>query len=264
MKTLSILFISIFFFLSAAANHISVNENKVVHIVCPKAVSYVQVGNGEKLIAETLSDYPNIVRVKASNVFKDTTSLSLVCDGKLYTFDVGYQKDCPLQYKLSSFKGQPILDIYGTSLPLDKILEGMKQLGQRKIRRSIEKVNAQQIQFSLTDIKVKHNLLFVEIHIKNNSNIIYITGVPTFLMRDKKPKKAANVQEYLIEPEHASHGELSIVPNDEATIVMVFKTFTIPKHKEVEVSLKEITNGYTGRDLKLNFSNKPIVRAKSL
>ena len=264
MKTLSIIFLSIFFFLSAAANQISVNENKVIHIVCPNPVSYVQVGNHEKLIAEALNDYPNIVRVKATVIFKDTTSLSLVCDDRLYTFDVGYQKDCPLQYKLNRFKGHPIYDIYGITLPLDKILEAMKQLELQKVRKRIEKVNAAQIRFSLTDIKVKHDLLFVKIHIRNNSNIIYQSGAPTFMMRDKKPKKAANVQEYLIEPEHTSHQELSILPKDETCIVMAFKTFTVPKHKIVEVSLKEMTKSYTGRDLKISFSNKTIVKAKRL
>ncbi len=263
MKKLSIIFISTFLLLSAAANQILVNENMVVHIVCPEAVSYIQVGSHEMLIAEVLKEYPNIVRLKAVDNFSDTGSLTLVCQDQIFSIEVSYQESCSLQYHLTDFIGHPVHYVHGASLPLDKVLDAIEQMKQQN-KGSLKKKNAQDIRFALNDIKVKHDLLFIRLNVRNNSNTIYRSSVPTFLMRDKKSKKAANVQEYLIEPLHVSQEEMFILPTDEMTFVMVFKSFTVPDHKEVEVSLQEITSGYTGRDLKLKFSNKSIIRAEAL
>lgn len=265
MKTLIVILFSIFLFLSAVANNqISVNEHTTVHMICPMAVGYIQVGNPQVLMAEVVADYPNIIRVKATESFKNIGSITLVCDDQLYAFQVKYSSSCPLQLKLNSFQGEPLLGNTGAYLPVDKILQLKEKMRGAKARRFIKKVRANDILFTLTDIRVKQGLLFVRLSIENRSNLIYRTHVPTFLMRDKKPRKAANVQEYLIEPLHPMERELFIAPDDKVTVVLVLESFTVPDHKEVEIKLREKTKGYTGRDLKLCFTHKAIVTAKSL
>jgi hypothetical protein len=247
-----------------AQNQIQVSEHSTVHLICPEAVSYVQVGSLTKLLAEAISNYPYIVRIKAIEAFTDTTSLTLMCKNKLYAFKVSYNRQCPLQLKLYNYQGDEIKEQIGTSLPLHQMLVFMHQLQQDDHRRiSIQRVKSQKIEWVLNTIHVRQNLLFIKLSLKNHSNQIYKAHAPDFLMRDKKPKKAANVQEYQLEPVRLSNTELLVQPKKEASIVAVFNSFFIPRHKQVEITLREATAGYTGRDLILSFGNKAIVKAKA-
>lgn len=248
-----------------AQNHLQVAEHSTVHLLCPEAVSYVQPGSHRKLLAEAIDDYPNIVRIKALEAFRDTSSLTLICHNKLYAFKVSYHSQCPLQLKLYDYKGEGIKELPGAQLPLHQILACMDKLQRAKAcRKNIASHQQCRVELILEDIRVRQGLLFIRLTIRNHSNLRYKAQVPTFLMRDRKPRKAANVQEYAIEPIRLSDMELEIAPKKATTMIFVFNGFTIPRHKQVEISLREETEVYTGRDLKLNFDNKAIVKAKPL
>lgn len=245
-------------------NRIQVAEHATVHLICPEAVSYVQVGSHAKLIAETVPDYPHIVRIKAIKAFLDTSSLTLVCANRLYAFRVSCHKQCALQLKLSDYNGADLQEQHGTSLSLHQMLTSMHQLQTKEAGKSIKSTKSNQIKLRVDDIRVRQDLLFVKLSIRNGSNLVYKAQVPVFLMRDKKPKKAANVQEYGIEPIRVSCSKLLIQPQEVESIVLVFKSFSIPGHKQVQITLLEETTGYTGRDLQLTFTNKAIIKAKAL
>ncbi len=264
MKTLLILSLVLNFKIYAQ-NHIQVAEHSTLHIICSEAVSYVQVGSPTQLVAEVLETYPHIVRIKALTAFSDTSSLTLVCGNQLIAFKVSYSRQSPLQLKLDDFKGDAIQEQERTAMPLHQVLGCMRQL--QSFDSSIKTICAtknEQIELSLDEIRVRHELLFVKLTVTNHSNLLYKANVPIFLMCDKKPKKAANVQEYLIEPNRVSDTQLLIAPQKRETMVLVFKSFSIPKHKQVEVLLQEETAAYTGRDLSLTFDNRAIVKAKAL
>ncbi|MBS2210715.1 DUF4138 domain-containing protein [Carboxylicivirga mesophila] len=248
-----------------AQNHIQVAEHSTVHIICPEAVSYVQVGSPTKLLAEAIADYPHLVRIKALTAISDTSSLTLVCGNELYAFQVSYNRQCALQLNLDDFKGDAIQEQQGTTMPLHQLLACMRQLQASNSRRKpIKSSKQERIELLLDDIRVRQELLFVKITIKNHSNLVYKANVPVFMMRNRQPKKAANVQKYLLEPWRVSESELMVTPQEAKTVVFVFKSFSIPKHKQVEVLLQEETAAYTGRDLSLTFDNKAIVKAKAL
>ncbi|MCT4646341.1 MAG: conjugative transposon protein TraN [Carboxylicivirga sp.] len=248
-----------------AQNHIQVSEHTAVHLICPAAVSYIQVGSHTKLLAEAIPEHPHIVRIKAIEAFKDTSSLTLLCANKLYAFQVSYNSHCPLQLKLYNYRGDEIKEQPGTSLPLHQMLACMHQLQLNNTgKKSIQSTKTNRIELTLNEIRVRKDLLFVKLTIKNHSNQIYKAEAPTFLMRDKKPKKAANVQEYKLQPVRLSASNLSVQPGEKTSIVVVLNSFSIPKHKQVEITLLEETAGYTGRDLSLSFGNKAIIKAKAL
>jgi hypothetical protein len=266
MKLTMLLLLSLVLHLETyAQNHIQVAEHSTVHIICPDAVSYVQVGSHTKLLAEAIADYPHLVRIKALTAFSDTSSLTLVCGNELYAFQVSYNRQCPLQLNLDDFTGDAIQEQAGTVQPLHQVLGCMRQLQASESQyKPIRSIKQERIELILDDIRVRQELLFVKLMIKNHSNLVYKSKVLAFLMRDRQPKKAANVQEYLLEPWRVSERELTIAPQEAKTVVLVFKSFSIPKHKQVEVLLQEETAAYTGRDLSLTFDNKAIVKAKAL
>jgi len=266
MKTRTLILISLVLSITLEAqNQLQVSEHTTVHLICPSAIRYVQVGSHDKLLAEAIPDYPNIVRIKAIAVFADTSSLTLLCNNQLYAFQVRYNKNCSLQVKLNDFKGDNIKELPTSSVPLHQIQACIHKLQTLEYsKKSIQQSLANDIELILDDIRVKQDLLFIKLKIRNHSNLIYRANAPRFLMRDKKPKKAANVQEWSIEPIRVSKHSLLVTPRKECSLIMVFKSFSIPDHKKVEISLTEETVGYTGRDLIVDFGNKAIVNAKAL
>ena len=101
----TILFITIFLFSSAvfAQNQIEVCESKTTHIICPEKVSYLQVGDHSRIIAEIVPEHPNLVRVKAVEPFEGESSLTIVCANKVYSLFVKYANSNDISYRLESF-----------------------------------------------------------------------------------------------------------------------------------------------------------------
>lgn len=247
----------------SANNQIEINEKTCVHLICPVAVAYVQVGDSDKMMAEVIEDFPNIVRIQARESFSNTSSLTIVCQDQLYAFEVRYNTKCPLQLNLSNYKGETVQKNALAPLPLHELHDCMDRLLMMEGLACKAKTHTDNVELCMQAIRVHHNLIFVRLDIQNRSNTIYRAEQPVFLMRDKHPKKASNVQEYLLEPIEQSCKELFIAPQNQAQMVLVFNAFTIPDHKEVEILLHEHTDGYTGRDLSLNFSHKTIRKAHS-
>ncbi|MBK3518263.1 DUF4138 domain-containing protein [Carboxylicivirga marina] len=248
----------------SAGNQITINEQTCVHLICPAAVSYVQVGQHDQLMAETISDYPNIVRIKAVHEFDGTSSLTIVCQGELFAFEVSYDKPSALQLQLYNYSGESIKEFESVSMPLHKVQACIYRLQAMESKGINCKTEIDGIKLQLDELRVKHDLLFIRLKVHNTTNTNYRAGAPVFVMQDKRPRKAANVQEYLLEPCRVSIDELFITPGEEKQVIMVFKTFSIPRHKEVMILLREQTAGYTGRDLNLSFSNKAIAKAGTL
>ncbi|MBS2101268.1 DUF4138 domain-containing protein, partial [Carboxylicivirga linearis] len=217
-----------------------------------------------KLLAEPLEHYPHVLRFKALQEFEGKCSMSLICNGRLYCFEVGYSSDLILIADINHFKGDLLGSIACSELAPDQTEQCIKSIRQKKIRSKVEQTTVDNIEFALDEIGVKKDLIFIRLSIKNSSNIIYSTQNLLFLMQDKKTKKASNSQEYPIYPVKVAGDFKSIEPGDRATVVVVFKAFTIPEHKTVRIILKEESDSFTGRDMNLDIKNKAITKAKEL
>ena len=66
---LLILVVFLFSIATFAQCQITVCETKTSHIISPEKVSYLQVGDHSKIIAEVVPEHPNMVRVKAVDDF---------------------------------------------------------------------------------------------------------------------------------------------------------------------------------------------------
>nr|WP_321411523.1 DUF4138 domain-containing protein [uncultured Carboxylicivirga sp.] len=242
-------------------NLVMVNEHSFVHLLCHSTISYVQAGDPQKLMAEPLNHYPNVLRFKALEPFEGKSSLTFICDGQLYCLEVVYNEKVNLNLDIRQFIGEPIKSVSSSSLPPDRVIDCMDEMLKVEKGRQFKHTSKDNVVFSMEGIGVAQDLMFVRLTIVNHSNIIYKTGIPVFLMQDKKPKKAANRQEYPVEPYKVSNEEFVILPGESQTIVMVFYAFTIPSHKIIRISLSEESENYTGRDLELIIKNKAIKKA---
>jgi len=246
---------------SMSSNLVVVNQNSFVHMLCHSTVTYVQVGDPDILIAETLDQYPNVVRFKALKSFEGKSSLTIICGGQLYCFEVHYNNHSKLNLDIHQFQGEVVKATQTLTLPLDRLNASIEEMLYHKKRGNLTRVSKDNIEWSLDDVGIKNDLIFIRLTVVNRSNIIYKAGSPLFLMQDKKPKKAANRQEYPIAPVKVSDNQLMVPPGQAMSLIVVFHVFTIPSHKTVRIILKEESKSYTGRDLELKLTNKAIRKA---
>lgn len=262
----TIIYIVFFLFSTAifAQNQIKVCETKTSHIICPEKVSYIQVGDHEKIIAEIVPEHPNLVRVKALEDFEGESSLTIVSANKVYSLFVKYADTNKISYRLEDFHSVETGNAGSNILPeylLKEFCHQILAIGEKHIKK--RKVKKGGIKFQFTNIYLKQDVLFFEVEITNTTNMGYDVEGFYWWIDDKKQYKLTNVQEYLVEPEY-QHYNIGYIPA-KTTLreVFVLPKLTIPYKRILRIEMLEKALGNTGRKLSLDVKNKDILEAKN-
>lgn len=260
----SIIFLFIQFTLFAQ-NQISVTATTATHIICPEKVTYLQVGDHEKIASEVVPEHPNLVRIKAVEPYEEMSSLTLVSAGRLYSFLVEYSENTPLEYRLEQFAGEETGLPAGGPVPeyiLSELSRQMLIAGGQNIRN--RKSMNEGIILRLEKIKLNNDLLFFQISITNKTNIGYRVEGFNWWIDDKKKLKATNDQEYQVHPKYQHYGVTYIPAETTLKEVFVLPKLTIPEERILRIEMLEEALGNTGRKLSLEIKNKDILRARKL
>ncbi len=246
-------------------NFIHVSESKATHLICPESVTYLQVGDHSRILAEIVPEHPSLVRVKATEPFEEETSLTLVCAGKVYSVLVGYRNTDRVEYRLENLRGEK------TGIPASGNLPEyvLKELGTQILAKKTKhirnrKTKKEGMELCLNNIWLKNDLLFFEVSITNKTNIGYRMEGFNWWIDDKKQLKATNVQEYPVEPEFRHYGVEYVPAGTTLREVFVLPKLTIPEKRVLRIEILEKALGNTGRKLSLEIKNKDILRAKNL
>ena len=94
-----------------------ISDSKTAHLVCPDKVDYVQAGDYTLVQAEIVPELSNIVRVKATQTFEKPTSLTVVCAGRIYSFELVFGSDVPITYPVEIFHSQDAMTFSGKLMP---------------------------------------------------------------------------------------------------------------------------------------------------
>ncbi len=263
MKTMiSILFL--FFSMAIfAQNQISVCETKATHIICPEKVSYIQVGDHSRIVAEIVPEHLNLVRVKAVEPFEGESSLTIVSSDKVYSLFVKYADINEISYDLETFhwvktgnSGSNILPEYLLKELSHQILsKGKKHIKKRKSKKD-------GIKFQLTNIYLKQDVLFFELQITNSTNMGYDVEGFHWWIDDKKQYKSTNVQEYQITPDYQHYNIKYIPAKTILREVFVLPKLTIPDKRILRIEMLEKALRNTGRKLTLEIQNRDILEAR--
>ncbi len=248
-----------------AQNQILVCESKASHIICPEDVSYIQVGDHRKLMAEVVPEHPKLVRVKAVEAFDSESSLTIVCANKVYALFVKYADASQISYRLNDFHSTKIADKGNSVLPEYMLRELSHQiLAKNKCHVRKRKEKNDGLRFRLRNIFLKNDALFFELEITNQTNMGYDVDAFHWWIDDKKQYKASNAQEYLIEPNY-QHYNLKYIPA-KTTLreVFVLPKLSIPDKRILRVEMLEKALGNTGRKLSLELKNKDILEAAEI
>ncbi len=262
-----IIILSVVIFISTAGktqNIIEVCENKAIHIISNEKVTYLQVGDHSKIIAEIAPEHPNLIRVKAVEVFEGESSLTILSANKVYSLFVKYADTNKISYRLEDFHSEKITGIAGGKTPEYLVRELSHQI-LSKNKRHIKKCKGKRdgIKFQLTNIYLKNDLLFFEVEITNQTNLAYEVENFHWWIDDKKQYKATNVQEYLVGPEYQHYNIKYIPARTKLREVFVLPKLTIPDKRILRIEMLEKALGNTGRKLTLEIQNKDILKAST-
>lgn len=249
----------------AGQNKITINENKVVHLISKEKITYLQAGNPNFVLAEIVPEHPNLVRIKASEAYEGESSISLVSDGKLYSFCLSYGESNEISYQLESFSFKKA-DLYlGNLMPeqsLKKISRDILSKQKKHVRN--RKSDQDGIVLQLRNIYLSDDVLFFELEISNKTNMGYDVEGFHWWIDDKKRLKASNTQEYRISLQYQYHQLKYIPAKTKVREIFVFPKFTIPDKRVLRIEVLEQALGNTGRKLSVELKNKDIRRAESL
>lgn len=244
---------------------LKISDTKTSHLVCPDKVSYVQAGDYSLVQAEVVPELSNLVRIKATRPFDKETSLTVVCNDRIYSFELCYGNDAQITYPVEAFRSQDAKTFFGKLMP-DYLLKDLGDQVLDKHRKNYckRKTEKDGIRFRLNSITLKNDALFFELEIKNKTQIAYDVESFHFWITDKRQTKATNVQEYQITPDY-QRNKVSRIPG-ETTVreVFVFEKMTIPDGRILKIELNEKALGNTGRKLSFNLKNKDILKARKL
>lgn len=262
-----IILIAIFFFSLAgfAQNLIEVCQSKTSHIISKEKVTYLQVGDHNKIIAEIAPEHPNIVRIKAVEEFEGESSLTILSANKVYSLFVKYNDTNKISHRLEDFHSVETTGTASGKIPEYLLRELSHQIltkNKKHVKKCKEKKDG--IKFQLTNIYLKNDILFFELEITNQTNLGYEVENFHWWIDDKKQYKATNVQEYQVGQEYQHYNIKYIPAKTKLREVFVLPKLTIPDKRILRIEMLEKALGNTGRKLTLNVENKQILEASSL
>ena len=266
MKKSLFIFLFLFFQVSLMGqNFIYVSKSKATHLICLETVTYLQVGDHNRILAEIVPEHPSLVRIKAVKSFKGETSVTLACAGRIYSILVGYRDTDTVEYRLEDFHGLTSGIPASGDLPEYLLKELSAQILAKKERRiHPRKTREEGVKFQLSNIWLKNDLLFFELSISNMTNISYTVEGFHWWIDDKKQLKATNVQEFQIVPKFQYYGVKNIPAGTTLREVFVLPKLTIPENRVLRIEMLEKALGNTGRKLSLEVKNRDILKAHKL
>ncbi|MGV8092069.1 MAG: conjugative transposon protein TraN [Mangrovibacterium sp.] len=246
---------------------LKISDTRTTHLICPDKVDYVQAGDYSIVQAEVVPELSNLVRIKATRPFENSSSLTVVCKNRIYSFELIFGNNVPITYPVEMFHSRDAMTFSGKLMPdyqlkdlCDRVLDKHQRRGCYRKRKN-EKDG---IRIRLNSIFLKNDALFFELEMQNKTQMAYDMESVNFWITDKKKTKATNVQEYQVLPDYR-RSQLTRIPGETSVReVFVFEKMTIPDRRILRIELNEKALGNTGRKLSFNLKNKDILKARKL
>ena len=216
--------------------NIEITTNKTTHIIFPSKVVYVDVGNAS-VIVDKADNIENIIRVKATDIFTEETTITVIDDtGGYYSFlttfnlnpqklsiNIASNREADLNYaeKNGLLKTMGTLeekDVSEVQFQANKVYEKRAYIKHLSMHRY--KVN-----FEVNGVYYKNDLLYLSLSIENNSFIPYEVNFIKMYIKDRERVRRTSYQELEIKCLYQTGNESIKVPEKQK----VKAIFVIPK-----------------------------------
>lgn len=261
MKNICVFALTILTSLSSIAQKselktVYVNEHISTHFVCSEPIQYVDIST-----KKVQGDMPlsNILRIKPlTKEEADLGVVTIVAQSYMAQYQMVYstiqKADKQIAIQQEGAIGLMLPEII---LSQEEMLTFSKQILSGKDNKPKQRVRKYGMEARLNNIYTIGDYFFVDISLKNKTNIHFDIDQFRFKIEDKKIVKSTNFQQVEIRPEYQfykSDGFKKKYRN-----VFVFKKFTYPNKKtfSIEVSEKQIS----GRNLILKVDYKEVLKA---
>ena len=216
--------------------HIEITTNKTTHIIFPSKVVYVDVGN-QSVIVDKADNIENIIRVKATDIFTEETTITVIDDtGGYYsfltTFNLNPQKlsiniASNREADLSYAEKNGLLKTMGTLEEKD-VLEVQFQANKVYEKRAYIKhlsMHRYKVNLEVNGVYYKNDLLYLSLSIENNSFIPFEVNFIKMYIKDRERVRRTSYQELEIKCLYRTGNESIKVPEKQK----VKAIFVIPK-----------------------------------
>ncbi len=256
---------SLFCLVLSAQNTLKVSDKKNIHLVCPDKVLYVSCGDDSAVQAEVVNELSNLIRVRALRTFEGQTSLTVVCDGRIYSMAAEFGNCNVLTYQLETLpseKASPFSGKLMSDFSLKEISDkALSHKARNAVFRCIEKNG---IVMEVRNICVRGDALFLVLRITNRTNMPFDAEAFNFWISDRKRHKATNVQECQLVPDYTRFDIKRIAPGESVKEVFVTEKLTVPDKRVFRIEMVERAPGNTGRKLTIQLRNKHLLKAEKI
>lgn len=232
-----------------------INKDVSTHFIALEEISYVDISNNK-----IVGDIPvgNVLRLKpieegANGIVTIVTERYFVQYMLVYTdeLDIVYTRH-NIQYS----ELRSLMDPEKVLTKADMYDYASKMFVQKKRYYDVSTVS-KRLKVTLNNIYTVDKYFFIDLSLKNRSNIQFDIDQIRFKVEDKRMTKATNLQSVEIKPIITYLGDISFKRNYRN--IFVFEKFTFPEDKvfTIEISEKQIS----GRTIILRISYADVLKA---
>jgi len=245
-----------------------ITDDVSLHIISPEPIQFVDIST-DKLIGDLPTE--NIARIKLAPKEEEYAIenilgvLTVVGQSFMVQYRIVKNQKTANESTITNIQIQPN-DMQALEYPDIKISNyelkefAVHILKQRKDKRPLRKEKGFKTEVKLRNIYVVDDYFFLDLEIKNKSNLSYSLENIKFSIEDKRIYKATNNQSIEIKPVYQLYNQKQFKKNFRN--IYVFKKFTFPNSKVM--SIKLIEEPITGRNLELKVKYSDVLKADTL
>ncbi|WP_018480028.1 conjugative transposon protein TraN [Pontibacter roseus] len=262
MKKLFLLYVLFALLFSASAQDslqvVHVHENISTHIVSPEPIQYVDISTDD-----VAGDIPvaNILRVKPKHGGAKPGIITIVGERFLVQYKLAYSRAdrADTEVRIDPTRVDDYLNPAVAMSREDMTRFALLAL-QRKPRFNSVTTKGQGMQARLNNIYTVGDYFFIDVSLRNDTNIPYTVDQIRFKIEDKKVVKATNFQQVELQPSFQLYDTGNF--KRQYRNVFVFRKFTFPEEKvfHIEVAEEQIS----GRTISLKIDYSDILHADTL
>jgi conjugative transposon TraN protein len=237
---------------------IYVNECISTHIVSPGPIKYVDISTDD-----VAGDIPvdNIFRIKPKKTNPRLGVVTIVGERYLVQYKLTY---APIAMASTEVRIDPTqVDEYlnpEVSMSVQEMKSFSLQAMQHKAQRPTVTTRKDKVVAAVNNIYTMGDYFFIDLSLKNKTNISYDIDQIRFKIQDKKQVKSTNFQQLEVEPVHRLFNQDSF--KRRYRNVFVFKKFSFPDEKvfNIEIAEKQVS----GRAISLKVDYSDVLKADTL
>ena len=241
-----------------------VTDSKLSHIIFPTNLIYVDYGD-ETVEVTKASGVENIIAVRASSAFVPETNVSVMTEERrFYTFNLSYQPQVPV---LSFIVDKDVRQQGQVAILDDREMNVMQkdsirhQIAGMARNHTDLKETIGGVEFSIHNVMVKDNTIFLKMQLDNSSNVNYSIDFIRFYIQDQKKSKRTAEQQLELVPLFYFDYTDEVRYHQKAVFTAALEKFTIPDKKECIIEIQE---GGGGRHFYFKLRNKYLLNAQVL